>query len=59
MEVKSEDLKAKSVETAAEDVKLTSQAPRMFRNTLLHKALNFIYPSNKPKSISQRTFKEK
>jgi hypothetical protein len=63
MEVSCEDLKekgVKDVETSTEDVKLLYKPPpRFFRQSFFYKTVSLLYPSNKPKNISHRTFKEK
>ena len=51
--------KDESEAISVEDVKFVSKAPRLFRNSLVHKTLELVFPSNKPKSISNRSFREK
>ncbi|KAG5682554.1 hypothetical protein PVAND_011899 [Polypedilum vanderplanki] len=50
--------KVKNHEISSEDVKLMYEPPRLFRHSLIYRTLRFIYPSNKPKNISHRSFKE-
>lgn len=49
----------KHTQVGADDVKLIISPPRLSRNSLIHKALNFISPDNEPKNISDRNLREK